>query len=91
MPKKAPKARTPSTIMWDMIACEMYRQHMTKCEVAKQIGVSEQTIRNDENDPYKIPQWRLWSYFLVLGIDATTVLRPLAMEHAENMIRREET
>ena len=52
-------------------------------------GVSACTVSSDSNEPEKIPLWRLWRYFALLGIDAAEVLRPLAIEHAEKLIARE--
>ena len=52
-------------------------------------GVAVCTVSADSNEPEKIPLWRLWRYFALLGIDAAEVLRPLAIEHAEKLIARE--
>lgn len=89
MPKKATRTRTPSRIMWDLIAAEMQRQSITQASLAKMAGVSTCTVSSDSNEPEKIPLWRLWRYFALLGIDAAEVLRPLAIEHAEKLIARE--
>lgn len=89
MAKKTPRARTPARIIWDMIAAEMIRQQMTQGELAKRAHVNPCTVTTDGKDPEKIPMHRVWLYFAILGIDANKVLRPLAMEHAEQMIRRE--
>ncbi len=89
MPKKATRTRTPSRIMWDLIAAEMQRQSITQAALAKMVGVNACTVSADGSDPDKIPLWRLWKYFALLGIDAAEVLRPLAIEHAEKLIARE--
>ena len=81
MPKKATRARTPSRIMWDLIAAQ--------AALAKMAGVAVCTVSADSSEPEKIPLWRLWRYFALLGIDAAEVLRPLAIEHAEKLIARE--
>ena len=89
MAKKATGKRTPSSIIWDLIAAEMQRQKMTQGELAKRAKVNPCTVTSDSKDPGKIPQHRVWMYFAILGLDPAIVLRPLAIEHAENMIRRE--
>lgn len=89
MAKKATGKRTPSSIIWDLIAAEMRRQNMTQGELAKRAHVSPCTVTTDGQDPGKIPQHRVWMYFAILGLDPAIVLRPLAIEHAENMIRRD--
>lgn len=89
MAKKAPKSRTPSRIIWDLIAAEMYRQNMTQGELAKRAHVNPCTVSTDCKDPDKMPMHRVWIYFAILGLDPAIVLRPLALGHAENMIRRD--
>lgn len=89
MGKKATGKRTPARIVWELIAAEMRRQQITQIELAKRAKVSKDTVCSDGHDPEKIPMWRVWRYFALLGIDPNKVLRPLAMEHAEQMIRRE--
>lgn len=89
MAKKAARARTPSRIIWDLIAAEMHRQNMTQGELAKRASVNPCTVTSDSKDPDKMPMHRVWIYFAILGLDPAIVLRPIAIEHAENMIRRE--
>lgn len=89
MAKKAVRARTPARIIWDMIAAEMTLQHVTQRELAKRAKVAQATVTTDGQDPEKMPMWRVWSYFAILGIDPLKVLKPLAIEHAENIVRKE--
>lgn len=89
MAKKATGKRTPSRIIWDLIAAEMLRQQMTQGELAKRAKVNPCTVSTDGKDPDKMTMQRVWTYFAILGLDPNIVLRPLAQEHAENMIRRE--
>ena len=86
MAKKAQRARTPARIIWDMISAEMQRQEMTQTELARRAKVGKNTVSTDGQDPNKIPMSRVWLYFTILGIDPLTVLRPLAIAHAEKMI-----
>lgn len=88
MAKKATRARTPARIIWDLITAEMQMQEITQGELAKRSNVTRQTVCTDGKCPEKIPMHRVWVYFAALGIDPDKVLRPLALEHAENMIRR---
>lgn len=89
MAKKATGKRTPSRILWEVIDAERARQGVT-CEKLSDIaGFSRSTVITDKQDPDKITLYRLWCYLAALGISADEVLRPIAMEHAENMIRRE--
>jgi hypothetical protein len=46
-------------------------------------------VTTDGQDPEKMPMWRVWRYFAILGIDPLKVLKPLAIEHAENIVRKE--
>lgn len=89
MAKKAVRARTPARIIWDMIAAEMTLQHVTQRELAKRAKVAQATVATDGQDPEKMPMWRVWRYFAILGIDPLKVLKPLAIEHAENIVRKE--
>ena len=89
MAKKATDHRTPSRIIWDMIAAEMTLQHVTQRELAKRAKVAQATVTTDGQDPEKMPMWRVWRYFAILGLDPALVLRPFALEHAEKLIRRE--
>lgn len=89
MPKKAISPKTPARIMWAIIAAEMQLQCITQKALAKRIGKSESLVSDDARDPDRIPQWRLWLYFAVLGIDAETVLRPVLDAHKENMLKKE--
>ena len=89
MAKKATGKRTPSRILWEVIDAERTRQGMT-CEKLSDIaGFSRSTVITDKQDPDKITLHRLWCYLAALGISAYEVLRPIAMEHAEKMIKEE--
>lgn len=88
--KKAKPAKTPARIVWNLIHAEMVTQGVTQQELARRAHVNKDTVCLDNKDPNRIPMSRLWVYFAALGIDPAVVLRPLAMEHAEHMIRREE-
>lgn len=83
------KRRTPARIIWDIIAAEMQRQGVTQVMLAKRAHVDKSTVGSDGRNPEKIPMFRVWLYFAILGIDPDIVLRPLAVEHAEHMIRKE--
>lgn len=53
MPKKATRTRTPSRIMWDLIAAEMQRQSITQAALAKMAGVAVCTVSADSSEPEK--------------------------------------
>lgn len=80
--------RTPARIVWQMISAEMARQKMTQEALAKLAGCSRNTVSLDSKDPERIPMSRVWTYFAVLGIDCTAVLKPIAHQIATESIVR---
>lgn len=88
MPKKAKAARTPSQIMLDMIICSMDIRKESATSLAAKMNVHRNTVMRDFQCPEGIPQDRLWMYFTVLDIPIDSVLRPIAQQMCEEMIRR---
>lgn len=82
------REKTPSRVVWQMIAAEMTRQNISQEMMAKMAGCSKNTVSLDGTDPERIPMSRVWTYFAVLGIDCATVLRPIAYQIAEEAIKR---
>lgn len=65
---------TPSRIAVNIIKGAMAAQNMSAEKVAKMMHVHRNTVSSDFKCPEKIPQDRLWLYFVVLGIDIKGVL-----------------
>ena len=85
MPKKAKPPRTPARLLWGMIEAERHAQSLTQGALAKLAGCSAHTASLDAKDPERIPQARLWLYFAALGIDAQTVLAPVAQAYIAHL------
>ena len=78
---------TPARILWGLIEYEMAAQHMSQERLGKAVGVSRMTVYGDATAPERIPMSRLFLYFTALGIDADTILRPLAYAGAERRLK----
>lgn len=85
---KLKRTRTPSSIMADMIKCGMITEGLNKTQLAKRANFSINTVCADLNDPERIPQKRLWIYFLVLGLPMNEALQAVADKFAENATKR---
>lgn len=83
----AKKPRTLPHVLWGLISAAMAAQDIQRSEMAKMIGVHANTVSSDAKEPEKIPLDRLSLYLLALGVDQTTVTRPIAAGITECMIK----
>ena len=75
--------------MADLIACAMTLQGETQQTLAKKVKVHPNTVFKDFQDPERIPQYRLWLYFTVLGVPVDDALSAVAVSFAQAAVKRE--
>lgn len=80
--------QTPSQITCKLIQAALSASGMSVAELAKRVQVHTNTVRNDMRDPDRIPQSRLWMYFVVLGVPIEDALEKIAKEFAFSLVRR---
>lgn len=85
MATKAKPRKTPAMMLWAMIAAEQAAQSLTNSDLAKMVGCSGGTVSLDARCPERIPMSRLFCYFAALGIDAATVIKPVANAFIKNL------
>ena len=85
MAAKAKTKKTPAMMLWAMIDAERCAQKMSLRMLGQISGYSSGTVSLDSNCPERIPLERLFVYFAALGIDAATVIRPIAEEFVLNL------
>ena len=88
MASKARRSRTPSEIIAGLVQAAMTADGMTAQELAKRAGVHANTVYRDLKDPDRIPQSRLWRYFVTLGVPVQAALDGIADALAESLTRR---
>lgn len=88
MAAKARTKKTPAMMLWGMVAAEKQAQNLSNRELADLAGCSDGTVSLDANCPERIPLSRLFCYFAALGIDAATVIRPIAQAYIDNLVAR---
>ena len=87
MAKKARPKKTPAMVLWSMIDAERCAQKLSLRMLGEISGYSSGTVSLDANSPERIPLDRLFTYFAALGIDAATVIRPVAEAFIDNLTR----
>jgi hypothetical protein len=85
---KSEKKKTPSQIMGGMISATMSFKGISAAECARGMGLSTGTVYKDIADPERIPQDRLWRYFIFLGVPIQDALEKIANSVATMMIQR---
>ena len=89
MSLKQSNTLTPSQCMANIIRSAMTLREESVGTLADKMHTHRNTVQNDLKDPDRIPQWRLWMYFTVLDIPLETVMRQVAGQFAEELIKRE--
>lgn len=82
------RKRTPSEVIRGIIQAAMTAEEMTGEQLARDMGVHVNTVYSDLKAPEKIPQGRLWLYFVTLGIPIQDALESIAGAFAVSLARR---
>ena len=88
MPKKAKAVKTPSRIMADIITCGMALRGDSITVLAKKLNLHRNTVYLDLQSPERIPQDRLWLYFVALELPIDDVLNRIAQRLCEEITDR---
>ena len=84
--KDKKRKKTPSQITACMIRAAMSVNGMSVIELAKLMNVCAKTVYTDLSEPEKIPQDRLWLYFINLDISVDDALQSVANKVASAMV-----
>lgn len=82
------RQKTPSEVIRGIIQAAMTAESVTGEQLADDMGIHVNTVYSDLKTPEKIPQGRLWLYFVVLGIPVQEALESIAGAFAASLARR---